>query len=1283
VTDIESPSNIDELETLLATAMDFLQYFENTGQVEAIDYAVACQQKVLQLTPEHSPDRADRLSTLANFLTTRFELLGDGDIHEVVEYQRQAVDLTPSLSPERPGRLGNLGTALMRRFQRFGNVEDIIEAIMHQRQGVELSPADSRTKIISLFNLTNSLIQKFSVSGELADISEAAMVGQNVMNSIPSGDPIYPAVLNSVASALGNRFTLSYERQDIDQAIAYQRTAIEIENRGRPGRARSFGNLAKSHAVRFEHYGNQNDLGQAIQALRQAIGLIPINSPARLRPLQDLGNHLFTRYMISKQIQDLDEAIDVRQAAAKAPSEPGDFDHVTLLRNLQNALMIRIHIIKYDPALGNHNQLTSLKQKHLDDAISCLRELITCTARTDPNRSTHFNNLASTLHRRHKTTSSLDDLNESVSMFRNCLEVTADGSDEQPEYVYNFGDALLSRFEQLGDPADIEEALSWLQVAVQLTSYGHPPWALHLSCLGAALTVRFEHYGKRQDVDEAISLLREATKSESQNVRDQIYCLTELGVSLSARFNRFGELEDLEESISSYEKALQLEPSSASEARAGHLSNLGAALANRYDRLGDVSDLQKAIYTHEKAVNLVPVMHSRLSGYLSASASALFRRFERTGDVNDVDAAIERLNRAISLTSPKNYRLFIRLVWLGACYIRRFEQLGNVVDIDNSISTLKKSVDAAPNHTDHASCLSHLATALLVRFQRLKNVSDLSASIQHHREAVKLTPADDPCRSSNISRLAEACVIKFIFCGGEENVKEGIDLYQQAVVLTPDHPERATHLSDLAVAHVNLYESGRNIADLDVAINLHQEALKILTEDNPTRAGVCSGLGNAMRRRYDHCSEDNDISEAISWHREAVRLTPAGHSRRTTRLVNLGQTQLVHSHVTGIGGDFDVAISSLCEAAESSAGSPAERFQAAMAWANSAHDKGLLDIAQRGYSVALELLPLLSWLGLDVQSRQRALMSQSLNLACDAAACAIALDDLPRAIEVLDEGRSIFWNQSTHLRADVDHLRLLDPALADAFEGACHELEAMCLWSIDQPIFSSNIVGPLRLVQDAESLGQRHRRLADKWDSLLEKIREKEQFQDFLRPLRFRKLCCGTSVGQVVMINISSYRCDALIVKPASQTILHVELTQITQKRVQNLHQRFSFILVDSGYRDVHTEPARASQRVFGSETTETGISNILEALWKLLVHPIIAWLDMSEQVSMETILTEFKFSQTSIRFFSWGIFRTFGGVQQAPLHFCPSMQPESTHVKEGLAYWTVPFHPTPQPCER
>lgn len=63
--------------------------------------------------------------------------------------------------------------------------------------------------------------------------------------------------------------------------------------------------------------------------------------------------------------------------------------------------------------------------------------------------------------------------------------------------------------------------------------------------------------------------------------------------------------------------------------------------------------------------------------------------------------------------------------------------------------------------------------------------------------------------------------------------------------------------------------------------------------------------------------------------------------------------------------------------------------------------------------------------------------------------------------------------------------------------------------------------------------GQTDRRmaLAREWDELVEKVRELDGFEDFLKPPRLQDLLPAAVGGPVVVINVSQWRCDALIVK--------------------------------------------------------------------------------------------------------------------------------------------------------
>src|SRR6202041_791906 len=96
--------------------------------------------------------------------------------------------------------------------------------------------------------------------------------------------------------------------------------------------------------------------------------------------------------------------------------------------------------------------------------------------------------------------------------------------------------------------------------------------------------------------------------------------------------------------------------------------------------------------------------------------------------------------------------------------------------------------------------------------------------------------------------------------------------------------------------------------------------------------------------------------------------------------------------------------------------------------------------ALEAYTAAFELLPRLSWVGLSIASRHHGLL-QARTLACDSAATAILANDLQKALEWLEQGRSILWGQLLQLRSPVDDLRATNPQLAVKLTSIAAELE--------------------------------------------------------------------------------------------------------------------------------------------------------------------------------------------------------------------------------------------------
>ena len=110
--------------------------------------------------------------------------------------------------------------------------------------------------------------------------------------------------------------------------------------------------------------------------------------------------------------------------------------------------------------------------------------------------------------------------------------------------------------------------------------------------------------------------------------------------------------------------------------------------------------------------------------------------------------------------------------------------------------------------------------------------------------------------------------------------------------------------------------------------------------------------------------------------------------------------------------------------------------------------------------------------------------------------------------------------------------------------------------------------------------------LAREWDDLVAKIRKLEGFEDFLRPPRLTTLLPAAERGPIVIVNVSRWRCDALVVRVDGVTPR--ELPHLTLDDAVARTERYLSVLRDAEHADlsllqaqkpVPGETARAAAR--------------------------------------------------------------------------------------------------------
>ncbi|MEU5869062.1 CHAT domain-containing protein [Nonomuraea sp. NPDC047529] len=157
--------------------------------------------------------------------------------------------------------------------------------------------------------------------------------------------------------------------------------------------------------------------------------------------------------------------------------------------------------------------------------------------------------------------------------------------------------------------------------------------------------------------------------------------------------------------------------------------------------------------------------------------------------------------------------------------------------------------------------------------------------------------------------------------------------------------------------------------------------------------------------------------------------------------------------------------------------------------------------------------------------------------------------------------------------------------------------------------------------------------LAREWDALVRQVRELDGFGDFLRPPQPSSLLPAAAHGPVVMVNLSQWRCDALIV--TADGVRAVPLPGVTLTAVAERTGGYLRVLraVDQAVHDLYAARERyddgdhtpeAIRRYTGAklalnraaETREATLTELLAWLWDEIAAPVLADLRLTAPVA-------------------------------------------------------------------
>ncbi|KAF6743708.1 CHAT domain-containing protein [Ephemerocybe angulata] len=663
-------------------------------------------------------------------------------------------------------------------------------------------------------------------------------------------------------------------------------------------------------------------------------------------------------------------------------------------------------------------------------------------------------------------------------------------------------------------------------------------------------------------------------------------------------FQRSGRLPDIADGISMLQQAVTLTPQGHGDLPA-YLNNLGIAFKCRFQRTGEMSDIAEAISAQQRAVELTPQGDAeQLRRHLSNLGNSLMKRFQRT--------ALSAQQRAVEITPEGHADMSACVNNLGNAFLCRFEYMGELLDITKAISFQEKA-----GHANLPSCLNNLGNSFMRRFEQTGELSDITEAISLQRRAVELTPQSHAQFHARLSNLGNSFMKRFQRTGELLDITEGISVQQRAVEIVPQgHVDMPACLNNLGISLTRRFEQTGELSDIAKAISLQQRSVELLPQAHPNLPWCLTHLGTSFMRRFERTNDLLDITQAISMQERTVKLTPQGHASLPTYLTNLGQSFYLRFTSSADHGNIQEAIFNYKSAAISTVGPPRVRLDAARCWARILlqHHPQSPEIIP-SFDTALGLVSLIAGLEQTIRGRYSQLEDTS-DLALEAASAACALDRVDKALEWLEQGRCLVWNQLNSLRTPLDELRAHNSELARSISEIAFRLENAGS-SRGQPDIGMSMSEKITLEDEARTQVE----LARQWGELLKTTRAIPGFESFLKPLPCPEIMKNLpDSGPIVVINIGTDRCDALVLLDGMHKPLHIPLPKFSVAKATryrgdlDTELRSHHLRVRQEEHDTAISDAdrgiRSAPR--GQRTGDTPVHRVLRGLWEYVVKPIL-----------------------------------------------------------------------------
>ncbi|THU77271.1 hypothetical protein K435DRAFT_893101 [Dendrothele bispora CBS 962.96] len=974
--------------------------------------------------------------------------------------------------------------------------------------------------------------------------------------------------------------------------------------------------LALNKVSLFDQNHDSDDLDEAINLFRDVVALCSSDDPARFQHLANLAYAVYMRSRETGHRDQLDEAISLFRETSGF-RQPGEYGYIKHLDFFAQALSRR-----YD-CLG--------RIEDLEESTILYRKILEHCPADDVDRPAFINNLATSLSTHFANTDHIEDLEEAISLYRQSLTHMPTENPSRPVALHNLSRMIMSRFDRTCQKDDLDEAIELGRNSVILAQLSHPLRDVFIASTIKKLERRFDLFDLKQDLDEEIDIHQDYLAHLSPDNPRYIPGLAALNFRLRARFERYGQTEDIDRIVECFWLTFASLPPGQVTPHIGCLVGLAADLELRFNLLHLQEDLDDAITVSYDALTLSPEGHPLgAHTHILCSLIRLLRvRFGQFHEREDLEELIDLGRTTITISSLQPMERFMFTNDLALDLSSRFDLSERWDDLDDSITFHRRARDICPsNYPERFKVLLVLAIRIMTRYKVLGRTQDLQESILLHLETIALVPNDQAARAhATFLETYKSATIdlakRFLEVGRSHDLDMVVSLHRDALVLFPSgHDHHPLCLSNLAASLMLRFDQLNNIEDLNEAVDLYRKSLNssqpsyfhyyeieikfvwcLLVRFGYT--GDCANLIEAMTTHHKTllhpvilCSPGNPdrphalggalktFDTGVETHEELLEWSKQlqEQTRETLFILSIYSSSgavgpvisveflFILARIYIMQHDLDLAFSIYTNCFQG--GSINQGFRAALTWARLAREFHHSSTSH-AYSQALLLSEKRIAMRPTVESQYKVFTSDAAReLSSHAASFAIQEGDLEVAVEMLERGRGQLWSKLRTYRDPFNQFT------TPPENGIGSQLEDITTSTLDEtfgPISLSSV--NTRWERDSAP----HRQLVNTWNEVTTDMRRRPNLSAFLSPVPFSFLRGAAVDGPVIMISLSRYRSDALIIRDTGSPML-VPLDKDLPEIVSKLC-------------------SRASRPIYPIQEEMT---NILRILWQKICVPVV-----------------------------------------------------------------------------